>query len=72
MRGPFARMAYADAMERYGCDRPDLRYGLEIRDYSDAFRDTEFSIARSVLNAGGRINFDSPLNGSVCFAVYDD
>ncbi len=55
VQGPFARMAYADAMERYGCDRPDLRYGLEIRDFSDAFRDTEFSIARSVLSAGGRI-----------------
>ncbi|MDE3217349.1 MAG: hypothetical protein KGO03_13145, partial [Gemmatimonadota bacterium] len=52
---PFRRMTYADAMERYGCDRPDLRYGLEIGDASDAFRDTEFGIARTVLAQGGRI-----------------
>jgi aspartyl-tRNA synthetase len=31
-------MTYADAMERYGCDRPDLRYGLEIHDVDDTFR----------------------------------
>ncbi|MGH7670521.1 MAG: aspartate--tRNA ligase, partial [Gemmatimonadaceae bacterium] len=43
----FPRLTYADAMERYGCDRPDLRYGLEIADVSDVFRDTEFSIAQS-------------------------
>jgi aspartyl-tRNA synthetase len=51
----FPRMTYADAMERYGCDRPDLRYGLEIRDVSDVFRGTEFGIARTALAQGGRI-----------------
>ncbi len=49
------RMQYADAMERYGCDRPDLRYGLEIQDVSDAFRDSEFTITRSALAQGGRV-----------------
>ena len=34
----FARMTYADAMERYGTDRPDMRYDLSIFDASDAFR----------------------------------
>lgn len=51
----FARMTYADAMERYGCDRPDLRYGLEISDVSDVFRGTEFGIAQSAFEQGGRI-----------------
>jgi aspartyl-tRNA synthetase len=51
----FRRMAYADAMERYGSDRPDLRYGLELFDGSDVFRETEFTIARSVLAQGGRV-----------------
>ncbi len=51
----FPRMTYADAMERYGCDRPDLRYGLEIADVSDVFRGTEFSIAQSAFAQGGRI-----------------
>ena len=52
---PFARMSYAEAMERYGCDRPDLRYDLELRDVSDVFRASDFAIARSALDAGGRI-----------------
>ncbi len=51
----FPRMTYADAMERYGCDRPDLRYGLAISDVSDVFRQTEFGIARSALEQGGRV-----------------
>ncbi len=52
---PFPRMTYTDAMERYGCDRPDLRYGLEIADVSDVFRGTEFGITRSALAEGGRV-----------------
>jgi len=51
----FPRMTYADAMERFGCDRPDLRYGLEITDVSDVFRGTDFGIARSALEQGGRV-----------------
>jgi len=51
----FQRMTYADAMERYGSDRPDLRYELEIFDASDVFRETEFSIARTALGQGGRV-----------------
>ena len=51
----FPRLSYAEAMERFGCDRPDMRYELEIFDASDAFRDSEFSITRSVLTGGGRV-----------------
>jgi len=49
------RMTYADAMERYGSDRPDLRYGLEIVDASDVFRGADFGITRSALEQGGRV-----------------
>jgi aspartyl-tRNA synthetase len=49
------RMPYAEAMERYGIDRPDLRYGLEIQDVGDVFRDTEFVVTRKALEAGGRV-----------------
>jgi aspartyl-tRNA synthetase len=52
---PFPRMTYAEAMERYGSDRPDVRYGLEIVDASDIFRASEFGIARAALAAGGRV-----------------
>ncbi len=51
----FPRMTYADAMERYGCDRPDLRYGLEIADYSDIFRPLEFGITQAALGRGDRV-----------------
>ena len=49
------RLTYADAMERYGIDRPDLRYGLEIADVSDVFRGAEFVVTKSALEAGGRV-----------------
>jgi aspartyl-tRNA synthetase len=51
----FPRMRYADAMERYGSDRPDLRYGLELFDASDVFRGADFGITRSALEQGGRV-----------------
>jgi aspartyl-tRNA synthetase len=51
----FERLTYADAMERYGCDRPDLRYDLQIADFGDAFRGSEFGITSSALAAGGRV-----------------
>ncbi len=51
----FDRMSYADAMEFYGCDRPDLRYELRIADYSAAFATLDFAVTRSALDAGGRV-----------------
>jgi aspartyl-tRNA synthetase len=51
----FERMTYATAMEKYGCDRPDLRYGLGIADYSAAFATVEFGITQSALAGGGRV-----------------
>jgi aspartyl-tRNA synthetase len=55
IRAQFPRMTYADAMERYGSDRPDLRYGLELFDASDVFRGADFGITRSALEQGGRV-----------------
>ncbi|MFI5238240.1 MAG: aspartate--tRNA ligase [Gemmatimonadales bacterium] len=52
---PFARMTYANAMESYGCDRPDLRYGLQIRDVTAVFAESELGIALSAIAAGGRV-----------------
>jgi len=51
----FERMSYADAMETYGCDRPDLRYGLPLRDFSDVFRPLDLGITTTALAAGGRV-----------------
>ncbi|HEX5831680.1 MAG TPA: aspartate--tRNA ligase, partial [Gemmatimonadaceae bacterium] len=52
---PFPRMTYRAAMERYGTDRPDLRYGLEIEDVSDVFRGIGFKLADEALATGGRV-----------------
>ncbi len=53
VRRPFGRMPYAEAIARYGSDKPDLRCGLEIQDLSVLFEDTAFTPFRSALAAGG-------------------
>ena len=55
MPATVTRMAYADAIECYGIDRPDLRYELKIGDVSDVFRGIEFGITSGALAAGGRV-----------------
>jgi aspartyl-tRNA synthetase len=52
---PFAHLTYDEAMERYGSDKPDLRYGLELKNCADLFKATEFSVFRSVLESGGEV-----------------
>ena len=52
---PWPRMRYAEAMLRFGSDRPDTRFGLELADVSDALRGSEFKVFESVLAAGGTI-----------------
>lgn len=49
----FPRITYDDAMQRFGCDKPDLRYGLEISDVSDIFAASDFNAFKSVVEAGG-------------------
>jgi aspartyl-tRNA synthetase len=51
----FERLGYAAAMERFGSDRPDIRYALELFDASEAFRGSEFGITTAALAAGGRV-----------------
>ncbi len=52
---PFPRLSYTEAMERYGTDKPDLRFGLEIRDISDITVQSSFSIFRSAIANGGKV-----------------
>ena len=49
------RLKYAEAMLRYGSDKPDLRYGLEISDIGDLAAQTEFPLFKEALAAGGRV-----------------
>ena len=52
---PFTRLPYHEAMERFGSDRPDLRYGLEIADFSEVLGALDFRILRGAVARGGRI-----------------
>lgn len=52
---PFPRLTYADALSRYGTDKPDLRYGLELVDVSDLLAETSFHVFRGALEQGGQI-----------------
>ncbi len=50
---PFPRMGYAEAMRRFGTDRPDLRFGIEIQDWTEAAGKTDFAVFKSVVDGGG-------------------
>ena len=53
--GPFRRMPYAEAIARYGSDKPDLRAGMELNDLSAPFRESAFSLFRGAIDAGGEV-----------------
>jgi aspartyl-tRNA synthetase len=52
---PFPRMTYAEAMGRYGSDKPDLRVTLELTDVTDAVKDVAFKVFSGPANSGGRV-----------------
>jgi aspartyl-tRNA synthetase len=52
---PIRQMTYADALELYGIDRPDLRYGLEISDVTSAFRGVDFPFTNAAIAEGARV-----------------
>jgi aspartyl-tRNA synthetase len=51
----FARLSYAESMKRYGTDKPDLRFGLELVDLGEVFSATEARVLRSALDGGGAV-----------------
>ncbi|MDQ7038661.1 MAG: aspartate--tRNA ligase, partial [Aquificota bacterium] len=52
---PFDRISYREAISRYGTDKPDRRFGLELVDLTDVFEETEFRVFRTAVEAGGRV-----------------
>lgn len=55
LAAPFPRLKYAEAMARYGCDKPDTRFGCELCDITETVKDSEFKIFREAAKAGGRV-----------------
>jgi aspartyl-tRNA synthetase len=52
---PFMRMSYDDAMEKYGTDKPDLRFELPMIELTDIFKETEFGVFKKTIESGGAI-----------------
>ncbi len=50
---PFEVISYKDAMDKYGCDRPDLRFGLQMQDITEIVKDTTFQVFSKPIEAGG-------------------
>ena len=52
---PFPRLTYAESMRRYGTDKPDLRFGLELEELTDVVKESGFKVFQSVVASGGTI-----------------
>jgi aspartyl-tRNA synthetase len=55
IKRPFQRLTYAEAMNRFGSDKPDMRFGLEICDFSEALRSSQFKVFASAIQKGGMV-----------------
>ncbi|MCZ6673944.1 MAG: aspartate--tRNA ligase [Verrucomicrobia bacterium] len=55
MTTPFVRMHYPDALNNFGSDRPDRRFGMQLIDLNDLFKDSEFKVFNSVIKGGGNV-----------------
>lgn len=58
------RIGYTEAMEKYGSDKPDLRFGMELIDLSDVFAESEFGVFKSAVSAGGAVKAICVKNGA--------
>lgn len=65
---PFPRMRYQEAMERYGSDKPDTRFGFELVDIKDLVEDSEFPVFRNVVESGGDIRAICITGGSSVYS----
>ena len=55
LSSPWPKLSYREVMERYGTDKPDLRFGMELIDVSDIFAKSEFRVFQSAIESGGVI-----------------
>ena len=55
LKTPFPRLKYSEAMARFGCDKPDTRFGLELVEITDLVKDCRFKIFHEVIKKGGKV-----------------
>src|SRR5258706_3023359 len=55
MLAPFPRFTWDEAMRRFGSDKPDIRFGLELADLTEIARETEFPVFKSAVESGGQV-----------------
>lgn len=63
LKTPFPRLKYAEVMARFGCDKPDTRFGLELTDITDMVKGCQFKIFQDVIKKGGKV---IAINAKVC------
>ncbi len=55
LKTPFPRLSYSESMERFGIDKPDMRFGMELTSISDILKNTEFKVFSGALESGGSV-----------------
>ena len=55
IKTPFLRMKYSEAMERFGSDKPDMRFGMELNNVTELFKMSEFKVFSNAISDGGII-----------------
>ena len=63
---PFPRMTYAEGMERFGSDKPDLRFGYELKNLTEVLKGTEFRVFAGAVSAGGSVRGIN-VKGGACY-----
>ncbi len=64
---PLPRLTFADAMNRYGSDKPDTRFGFEIQDITDTVKDIDFVVFKSAVEDGGTVRAINVKNGAATY-----
>ena len=64
---PLQRLTFADAMNRYGSDKPDTRFGFEIQDITDTVKDIDFVVFKNAIEEGGSVRAINVKNGAATY-----
>ena len=70
VKKPFLRMKYADCMRNFGTDKPDLRFGMKFKEFTETLKDTEYKIFQNVIKGGGKI-FGLCARGGASLSIKD-